>query len=469
MTSTEVDLLDEPDDSDDDRSDQPALLTHLKIEGLFHRYSYDLEFPSKAVAQHLAIIYGDNGTGKTTILRLLWHLFSPANNRHHRVTLRSLPFRSLEATLSNGVKLRADKGGGPFLIHVTDTDGSEFTSDWSPGNDVFESWELDQLRESQSSFPEELKKRADNAINRARYIEFLTDLGVRPIYLADDRNVYSDDLELKATPSSAARRRLQAQEGPSQEESQGLVAQELDASMKRASDMLVRLAFGGTSQGSASANSVYLEVLQRIASTGEVGSEDQIRPLMTELNKIGTRSAGFQELGLVPRFDASAFKDVLGSIPQDRVGIAIEVLEPYLSSLTARLDALQDAQSLIKIFLEQANGFLTDKHLLFSQRRGLKIQVDGTDESLDAGQLSSGERQLVLLLCNALLARRGTRLFIIDEPELSLNVKWQRRIVPALVAVTAGTPVQFLIATHSIEVLSDYRENIIRLEEVSNA
>ena len=252
--------------------------------------------------------------------------------------------------------------------------------------------------------------------------------------------------------------------------SHSMVAQELETSMVRANDMLLRLAFGGTTSGSASANSVYLDVLTRLGMPGQSGSKgpgDVAKKLSKQLKALGERSEEFEELGLVPEFAANEFADALKALPSDRAPIAEEVLGPFLSSLTARLDALQDAQTLIRTFLDQGNKFLTGKRLTFDQRRGVMVALEDGGW-LDAGSLSSGERQLVLLLCNALLARQGTRLFLIDEPELSLNAKWQRRIVPALLALTEGAPVQFLIATHSIEVLAGYRPNIVHLEEVAD-
>jgi ABC-type glutathione transport system ATPase component len=95
-------------------------------------------------------------------------------------------------------------------------------------------------------------------------------------------------------------------------------------------------------------------------------------------------------------------------------------------------------------------------------RGGLQIQLE-SGETLGPEQLSSGECHIILLLTNALLARDGSKLFLIDEPELSLNVKWQRQVIRSLLACTEGSGVQFVIATHSIELLSGYRDNVERL------
>ena len=78
-------------------------------------------------------------------------------------------------------------------------------------------------------------------------------------------------------------------------------------------------------------------------------------------------------------------------------------------------------------------------------------------------KLSSGEKQLILLLSNTILARDQSGIFIIDEPELSLNVKWQRTLVGALLRCAEGSRIQYLLASHSLELITLHKDNAIRL------
>ncbi len=61
--------------------------------------------------------------------------------------------------------------------------------------------------------------------------------------------------------------------------------------------------------------------------------------------------------------------------------------------------------------------------------------------------------------------RSSKGLMLIDEPEISLNVKWQRDLVRALVAAFGGSGVQLVIATHSLEIASLYLGNVMKLED----
>jgi ABC-type transport system involved in cytochrome c biogenesis ATPase subunit len=63
------------------------LIESITVTGLFGLYSYHI--PSSSALGNAAINYGDNGMGKSTILRLVFHLLSPENSRGHRNFLKA--------------------------------------------------------------------------------------------------------------------------------------------------------------------------------------------------------------------------------------------------------------------------------------------------------------------------------------------------------------------------------------------
>jgi len=127
------------------------------------------------------------------------------------------------------------------------------------------------------------------------------------------------------------------------------------------------------------------------------------------------------------------------------------------------LDALQEIRDLIELFLDTINSYFTSKAVSFSLTEGLNIHLP-KNELLSPKLLSSGEKQLLLLLCNTLIARDRKSIFLIDEPELSLNVTWQRKLLDSLMRCVGDTQNQFIIATHSIELLARHRKEVVKLE-----
>lgn len=72
---------------------------------------------------------------------------------------------------------------------------------------------------------------------------------------------------------------------------------------------------------------------------------------------------------------------------------------------------------------------------------------NGGAGSLKLGQLSSGERQLVYILATAANTCGKQTLFLMDEPEVSLHLSWQEKIIDAIAAVNPGA--QIIVVTHS--------------------
>ena len=123
---------------------------------------------------------------------------------------------------------------------------------------------------------------------------------------------------------------------------------------------------------------------------------------------------------------------------------------------------MQNLQKRIDTLVDLMNSFYRDKQISYDVHAGFAIKTMGGNP-LKPQMLSSGERHLLLLFCNTVQALDKPSIFVIDEPEISLNVKWQRRLLSALLKCAEGQPVQYIMATHSLELLSQYSNNTVRI------
>jgi len=89
------------------------------------------------------------------------------------------------------------------------------------------------------------------------------------------------------------------------------------------------------------------------------------------------------------------------------------------------------------------------------------IEIKAANETeLGLHVLSSGEKQLMLLLIETFLA--GESCIIIDEPEISMHIDWQRQLVEAMTQINPKA--QIIMATHSPEIMANVKdEKIFRL------
>lgn len=141
-----------------------------------------------------------------------------------------------------------------------------------------------------------------------------------------------------------------------------------------------------------------------------------------------------------------------------------------ISALSDALDEFEYSASAafepINIYLKELNGFFADsgKVINFSE---INNQIyfhlnEEDDEHRSIELMSSGERQVLILLTYIAFAPFQTSIFIIDEPELSLHPKWQHQLLPSIDALM-GKETQMIIATHSPEIVGNYRSKCIEV------
>jgi ABC-type cobalamin/Fe3+-siderophores transport system ATPase subunit len=117
-------------------------------------------------------------------------------------------------------------------------------------------------------------------------------------------------------------------------------------------------------------------------------------------------------------------------------------------------------------FTSTLKEFIPDKSFSISSGELKVSSAEGDCEEIPIAKLSSGEKQLIILLAEALLQRGRHYVYLADEPELSLHIDWQRKIIPAIKKLNQNA--QIIAATHSPEVASKYRNNIIDMKGVIN-
>ena len=114
------------------------------------------------------------------------------------------------------------------------------------------------------------------------------------------------------------------------------------------------------------------------------------------------------------------------------------------------------------IFLTILNKMLLHKNINITAKNEL-IAVMDSGLKLPIKQLSSGEKQLLIILGEALLQEKSPCIYIADEPELSLHVEWQEALVDNLKLVNPNA--QTIFATHSPDIVSHYHDHLFNMEK----
>lgn len=75
----------------------------------------------------------------------------------------------------------------------------------------------------------------------------------------------------------------------------------------------------------------------------------------------------------------------------------------------------------------------------------------GAETRQNIFDLSSGEKQIIILMAY-LSFKASSKIFIVDEPEVSLHVSWQEKFVDALIEASPDN--QFVLATHAPSIIA---------------
>ncbi|WP_182866633.1 AAA family ATPase [Rhodopirellula sp. JC639] len=426
---------------------------------MFGTFSYELE-PATADNKdsRLILLYGDNGSGKTTLLKLLFHMLSVQDSRGHRSYIAQTQFQEFEIRFTDGGTFSARRGKcdtGPYdLVAVFSNGDIESVSVKVSDDGSVKTGDLDDNR--LSNIFKRLKR------NR-----------VTPYFLSDSRTLESDAFrytERRRTlidddvivDASAYERFFTLGKTQSQ---RNVVSAE--ASVERAEEWMRRKAIQASNTGENNTSEIYKNILSGLSHSGGDSSDDyenRLKRITQLVNDAGEFSESFVNLGLASPVPVEPILNALRHADPNRLSIVVQVLEPYVDSLLAKMNALDELQRLLTSFAKSLDKFLGhQKKIRVSVPEGIRI-YDRRGDRLSARMLSSGEKQLLVLFCNLMVATDRESLFIVDEPEISLNIKWQRSILDALMQIAANGNVQFVMATHSFEILANYKESIARLD-----
>ena len=400
------------------------------------------------------LLYGDNGAGKSTILNIAFHLLHPEPYKGHRSAIGPIPFRFVKIVLTSGYVVTAEKQD-PF----DETQYCIRLSHPDSGTVIEYVWE----------YGRRAREHVDSAYSQ--YCEFFRKIGVAFHFLSDTRQVAGlAENSIEESPMRIFRKLTHRERAHVHRERDWTTVEAevvVGEAVNRTIEGLRQLALTGTSAGYTLVNAIYEELISRIVEPGNDAEESNVLPI-SELRKnladLRRRNSNYAKYGLTPDLDTDHLLKLLNQAQDASIGILNTVLKPYFDGHHARLSALEHAQKVIDDFVTMLSEFFSHKIVRLDVKTGLEI-LDRNGKLIPPESLSSGERQLVVLLCNAISAREDGMILVIDEPELSLNVKWQRRLISALLSCLEGKNAQMIIATHSIEILSQYREYVIPLSD----
>ena len=133
------------------------------------------------------------------------------------------------------------------------------------------------------------------------------------------------------------------------------------------------------------------------------------------------------------------------------------------------IDASAEKQAEMKVRIENfrsvINGLFqeTEKHIVIE---GNKFNIVSKGQILPIDALSSGEKQILLIMLRVFLLEGKESYVLLDEPENSLDISWQYKLIDTLTKLNPNA--QFFITTHSPSIFgAGWGDKIIYMEDVA--
>lgn len=109
-----------------------------------------------------------------------------------------------------------------------------------------------------------------------------------------------------------------------------------------------------------------------------------------------------------------------------------QIVYYFYSMLHERYLKLKENEKMILNFFEACNQYLNNKEFVYDEREytySIHITEGRTSRIVDLEKLSSGEKQVVSIFSYLYLSPLSKSIILIDEPELSLSVPWQKKFL----------------------------------------
>jgi len=398
---------------------EPVRVKRIEVKGLFGLYDHTIEMKLK---DRVTILHGPNGIGKTALLRMV-----RAALEGDAVSLAEKPFERFCIALSDGTVL-------------------EIMPSWPEGQEG--SWPAPLIRfvfgrpgQSESSIlsgspepphPPPGSSFAPQKPSRvlARVPAWLRDLATAiPVNVVDTHRLLVERDRSTVTVK--------------------WIAGDL---VKRLSDTLTSYA-NETQEQSRS-------FLQRVLRSNGEGPD--VEDLRRRIGAVQGALERLSTLGLLQSTREAVTAPLTDLELQSADATKLSMMAQYVADQERALGAFRELSDRVGLFEKALATKLQDKSVRLSQTEGL-VAVNRLGKQIPLASLSSGEQHEIVIFYELLfLSPKGT-LVLIDEPEISMHLLWQKQLVADILEIAKLVELDVLLATHSPYIVDERTDLLVPL------
>lgn len=443
------------------------LLESFTVEGL-----NDYKNITLRLEKNVKIVAAENGTGKTTLLNLLYGLLAGKPK-----SLRSIDFKKLtlkirdhdtisitkeelvpqinddyieelkkKPTISNFFKRGLINEEFKEVLSLYVSDAYEDLSHCSGYRKMFSSFQFDK---------EEIRSILDRIVSQkftsdSKFTEIKNALdGVNVLYLPTYRRIEADLPEFEFDLSEFSRRVYESR------------VRKNGTRYSRSSDWESdRLIFFGLQDVEQRLKSITSEIREStLQAYSRISAKTLDRLLIKDPSSIHLPDTNIDVdtlkvvLARLGKTDSDSEDRIMALIKSKEINSSDnDTLRSFLIQLIEIYQEKRESEKAIEDFVSVVDSYwqnpFGEKKFEFDKFAvSVHVKNEYTQNQLPLNALSSGEKQIVSIFARLYLETEKKYLILIDEPELSLSMEWQQKILPDILA--APSCEQLIAITHS--------------------
>lgn len=403
------------------------------VNGLFHTFNHEIRFNNS----NIAIIIGENGIGKTTILQIINSIFSKKFEYLFTIDFNEIIIKfthdNWKITKSQEDSLTIKKEGSrPFVVKSKRNQDSLWLRRF-----------IIQISDN-----EWIDRRMGIPMSRE---EIIQRYGKDPLAEIDNIPDWFNDALKNNHVIYIKTQRLYRTEYERERD-----VRELEYMVKTYSNELVKLLQEVDTQFTTTSiqldSTFPFRLLTEVNQQKSQVTPEYINKIIEDINNLNIYRALLSSVGIIDKQDDDFISTSLSALNDTG---ALSILNLYINDNKQKLDVFNNVAKKLEIMLRLINKRFKHKRISVDKKAGFIIKSNYEDRKIDIEKLSSGEQNELIIFYNLLFKTSNNDIVLIDEPEISLHIAWQQQLINDLKEISKETGISLLISTHSPDIIGD--------------
>ncbi len=407
----------------------------IAVKGLFHTFNHEIIFSSGTIR----IIIGENGVGKTAMLKILDAVF----NKEYQI-LYSIVFDSviIEFTADKWTITKETKDNKNYIRIISSAHKNDDQIIQVKTKNDF-SHSISQKYKNN----EWIEKAYDSLLSKEVWTDYLDLFDKSSKSQKEWYELGLSNNQIKLINAQRLFKQKESEDNPNYQETVSFFSKSLvdiltrdDANFSVISQKLDR----------TFANRLLKNLNKKTRS------KININEILKKLNNLSAYRSLLSRVGIIAQEQDEVIQNLKDGVDAN----ILTVLQLYVDDNTEKLECYRDTAKKLQILLDIVNRRFKHKKIVVDKSKGFLVkstllQEMEDEEGIAVNKLSSGEQNELVMFYDLLFNCDSKHLVLIDEPEISLHLKWQQSLIEDLLSICNNNNLSLLIATHSPDIIGD--------------